>query len=416
MDLNAVNTFSELLAKCAAGGDIAPLRKEAAAQSLVKEAITASQLLMPLGGAAIGGAAGYLGTDNEKRKLRNALYGALTGGVAGAGAQLAAPMFKDLVSGVSGGRAPAAAIQGGGQFSVAPEQPTAKATGTAPVAAAQPLAATGATNTAPVSNPNAVVPTSNEAGAPGAPMNNARLGGDLGIGAVSGAYGVDRIGARLAPGGLSGRLGELKRLAEKNQTVSNLLHAMGDKNKPATDFLKPPQKFRSTADKPRMTPVEAQAAAKAWRQKQDAIEQIRRTGSVGNTDAQRRANLPVLEEAMRTQSPKPQGGKGKPNPDLLNVRTQLDSKGVIGARPSLRGARGLRALLGGLAGAAGADAAQANTQNAIAKALEQNPNLGLGDIVKEIYGTGRDLVQQPGAFGQGLGKGLYDYYLGGQGK
>jgi hypothetical protein len=409
MDLNAVNTFSELLAKCAAAGDIAPLRKEAAAQSLVKEAITASQLLMPLGGAALGGAAGYLGTDNEKRKLRNALYGALTGGVAGTGAQLAAPMFKDLASRFSGNGAPSAAQQGGGQFSVADSrQPATQATGASPAAGP----ANSATTTTPAPNPTAVVPTSNEAGAPGAPMNNARLGGNLGIGAVSGAYGVDRIGARLAPGGLSRRLGELNRLAEKNQTVSNLLHAMGDKNKPATDFLKPPQKFRSTADKPRMTPVEAQAAARAWRQKQDAVEQIRRTGSIGNTDAQRRANLPVLEEAMRMQSPKPQGGKGKSNPDLANVRTQLDSKGVIGARSSLRGARGLRALLGGLAGAAGADAAQANTQNALAQAFEQNPNYGLGDLGKDIGGTISDAYRSPAAFGQGL----YDYYLGGQKK
>jgi hypothetical protein len=388
MDSNDVDKFAELFAKCAAAGDREPLRKEAAAQSLVKEAITASQLLMPLGAATIGGAAGYLGTNDEKRKLRNALYGALTGGVAGTGAQLASPMIKDILSRFSGGGAPAAAAQGGGQFSVAPEQPAAKAIN-APTAVTAAPASPTQPSAAPTPSPT-TAPTSNEAGAPGAPMNVARIGGDIGIGAVSGAYGVDRIGARFAPGRLTGRYHELNRLALKNQTANNLLYAMGDKNKPATDFLKPPQKFRSTADKPRMTLSEAQAAAKAWRQKQDAIEYIRRTGSIGNTEAQRRAILPVLEEAMRTQAPKPQGAKGKPNTDLKDIRTQLDAN--IGKRPSLLGARGLRAGIGGLAGAAAADVAQSNVQNALAARLEQNPNYNLGDMGKDIAGTLYDLI------------------------
>jgi hypothetical protein len=413
MDSNAVDKFAGLFAKCAAAGDREPLRKEAAAQSLVKEAITATQLLMPLGGAALGGAAGYLGTDNEKRKLRNALYGALTGGVAGTGAQLASPMIKDILSRFSGGGAPAAAAQGGGQFSVAPEQPAAKATGAAtPAAVTVPSSpAPTAAETAKREAADAVNAAPNDAGMPGAPMNNARYVNDA-SGAILGGVAVDRVGARFAPGRLSGRYHELNRLALKNQTVNNLLYAMGDKSKPATDFLKPPQKFRSTADKPRMTPVEAQAAAKAWRQKQDAIEYIRRTGSIGNTEAQRRAILPVLEESMRTQAPKPQGAKGKPNADLSNVRTQLDNKkDVFVGRPSLKGWRGLRAGAGGVAGLLAADTAHAKTQNALAAKLQQNPNYGLGDLGKDIYGTGRDLVQQPAAFGKGLGAGLYDHYL-----
>jgi len=406
MDSNAVDKFAELFAKCAAAGDREPLRKEAAAQSLVKEAITASQLLMPLGAATIGGAAGYLGTNDEKRKLRNALYGALTGGVAGTGAQLAAPMVKDIWSRFVGSGAPAAAAQGGGQFSVADSRQPAVTTGA-------PAPAPTAAETAAREAADAVNAAPNDAGMPGAPLNNARYVNDA-SGAILGGVAVDRVGARLAPGGLSRRGDELRRLAKTNQTVNNLLYAMGDKSKPATAFLKPPQKFRSTADKPRMTPVEAQAAATAWRQKQDAVEYIRRTGSIGNTEAQRRANLPVLEEALDTQSPKQRGGKGKPgkpNADLANVRSQLDADGVIGARPSLKGWRGLRAGAGGVAGLLAADTAHANTQNALAAKLKQNPNYGLGDLGRDIYGTGRDLVQHPAAFGKGLGAGLYDYYL-----
>jgi hypothetical protein len=80
--------FAELFAKCAATGDTSELRKEAAAHALVKEAgiedvLTNPLLLAPLGGAAIGGATGYYGTKKDKNKQRNALIGALTGGLGG---------------------------------------------------------------------------------------------------------------------------------------------------------------------------------------------------------------------------------------------------------------------------------------------------------------------------------------------
>jgi hypothetical protein len=80
--------FSELFAKCAASGDTAELRKEAAAHSLIKEAgiedvLTNPLLLAPLGGATVGGLTGYYGTKKDKNKTRNAAIGALTGGLGG---------------------------------------------------------------------------------------------------------------------------------------------------------------------------------------------------------------------------------------------------------------------------------------------------------------------------------------------
>jgi hypothetical protein len=80
MDTNTAEKFVNLLAECAVSGSPAELRKEAAAQDLVK---SANSLLwaLPAVGAIGGGALGYFGTEDEKRKKRNAIYGALTGGL-----------------------------------------------------------------------------------------------------------------------------------------------------------------------------------------------------------------------------------------------------------------------------------------------------------------------------------------------
>lgn len=141
MDANAVEKFSELFAKCAASGDSGELCKEAAAQSLVKTALTPGQFLMPAGAATIGGLLGYYNSEKEKDRWRNALYGALTGGVAGTGAQLLAPVATQLLSGNFSPNTSAA--QGGGAFNVA-DKPAAGADAAkpAPAPAATPAAAT----------------------------------------------------------------------------------------------------------------------------------------------------------------------------------------------------------------------------------------------------------------------------------
>lgn len=251
MDSNAVDKFAELFAKCAAAGDSAPLRKEAAAQSLVKEAITATQLLMPLGGAAIGGAAGYLGTDNEKRKLRNALYGALTGGVAGTGAQLASPMIKDILSRLSGGNSAAKPAQGGGQFSVAPEQSaaakgtpaSAAAAGTPETAAAPAAPASAASNAAPKpGNQKPTTPESDNHSGTANPLTTYREFAADPAGFALGYKGTSDALARFAPGRQYGFGNSLERISKAFPEVDKLLKQYRYNTKaPMAEFLaKPP--------------------------------------------------------------------------------------------------------------------------------------------------------------------------------
>lgn len=92
MNETTVEKFASLFANCAVSGNSSELRKEAAAHQLVKQAegelAAALPWLLPIAGAGVGGLAGYFGTEDEKRKRRNALYGALTGGLLGAGTGL----------------------------------------------------------------------------------------------------------------------------------------------------------------------------------------------------------------------------------------------------------------------------------------------------------------------------------------
>lgn len=120
MTEDTVNKFAELFAKCAATGDTTELRKEAAAHELVKSALSPEQVLIPAAVAAGGGLAGYLGTKDEKKKLRNAMTGALLGGGGAGAAQLAYSLMPTepgaeprsmlgdltrLAGGIAGGRA-----------------------------------------------------------------------------------------------------------------------------------------------------------------------------------------------------------------------------------------------------------------------------------------------------------------------
>jgi hypothetical protein len=85
--------FVDLMAKCAVSGAADDLYKEAADHALVK---SSSPLMwaLPAAGAAAGGALGYFGTEDEKRKKRNALYGVLTGGLTGLGGAIATTGFN----------------------------------------------------------------------------------------------------------------------------------------------------------------------------------------------------------------------------------------------------------------------------------------------------------------------------------
>jgi hypothetical protein len=94
MDANTTEKFAELLGQCAATGD---------SRELLKQANVLYPLAAGAGGALAGGAIGYFGTEKEKNKQRNALYGALTGGLSSAGLQLAWPAINFAVESVSSG-------------------------------------------------------------------------------------------------------------------------------------------------------------------------------------------------------------------------------------------------------------------------------------------------------------------------
>lgn len=89
MDPKVAEKFAQALADCAVRQDSAALRKEAAAYQLVKQAegdLRASPYIYgPAIGALLGGAGGYFSEDDEKKKLRNILYGAGIGGLSGLG-------------------------------------------------------------------------------------------------------------------------------------------------------------------------------------------------------------------------------------------------------------------------------------------------------------------------------------------
>lgn len=135
MNEHIADKFADLFAKCAVAGDAASLRKEAAAQALVKTALTPGQLLLPAGAATIGGLLGYYNSEKEKDRLRNALYGALTGGATGVGVQLLRPALQRFFT---GGENPTAIPQGGA-FSV-PDKPATTAQSQTAAPANAPLA------------------------------------------------------------------------------------------------------------------------------------------------------------------------------------------------------------------------------------------------------------------------------------
>jgi hypothetical protein len=103
--------FAELFAECATTGNTAALQKEAAAHDLIKEAI--NPLYAGLGGAALGGAAGYLGTKKQKDKLRNALYSAAVSGLGSGGGAMAFNTYSPYISSLFSAQAAAGAGKGG---------------------------------------------------------------------------------------------------------------------------------------------------------------------------------------------------------------------------------------------------------------------------------------------------------------
>jgi hypothetical protein len=87
MDPKVAEKFAQALADCAVRQDTSALQKQATEHGLVKTALddfrASPYVYGPAIGALLGGASGYFSDDDEKKKLRNMLYGAGFGGLAG---------------------------------------------------------------------------------------------------------------------------------------------------------------------------------------------------------------------------------------------------------------------------------------------------------------------------------------------
>jgi hypothetical protein len=201
-----IEKFAGAFAQYAATGDN---------QKFIKSAVDLSSLLFPLIGAGVGGAAGYLGSDKQKDKERNALYGALIGGLGGTGVQLAKPVLRNLFNG-----APPA---------VTPPSPAAPGT-------AAPTDITGGTSGLSSSPILPGIITNGNAAIGAALGNPTTIGG--GVGSVVGAGAGLRAGHNLDPGrAVAGRLSGGRHKGELNAAANGLLNtkAVGQGNATKVD-------------------------------------------------------------------------------------------------------------------------------------------------------------------------------------
>jgi hypothetical protein len=301
MNEQLAEKFAAALAQCATTGCSAEFRKEAAASKLIKEALSpiagvSPYAYMPLLGATVSGLGSYLTTQDEKKKMRNALYGAGIGGLVG----LSAPAIGDAFKAVSGDNSPLAAISA-----------------TDPAVSASPDVQAAAT--AAKADHAAGVPHKQPAG-----LNTpARLGVDAAAGAA--AY-------RLTPGGRAGELGRAvkhKTLASNPayQQLQEVLNARS-KGTAMTDILHPAGGPLSSAQSAEVKKMEKLFGG------------LKGEGSLGTRAATRRANLQLLEKALveRAARIKPKGG-----PKLTGNQMNLSDFNAVRRGGIRRGAAGVGA-------------------------------------------------------------------------
>jgi hypothetical protein len=362
MNEQTTEKFANLLGVYATTGNSAGLQKEAAENGLIKSAIS-SLMYMPLLGAGIGGASGYFGTSGkEKKKQRNAMYGALTGGLGGFAGAALTPVVREMLS--------------------------AKA---APAAASEPKGDGGKKE-----------PPGSVYGGP----NSTPVGGAVvGAGAVAGGFGGQRAGGQLYDRvtGTKPDHGSLARLADasgkatkgktgpaaKNEygVLKKIFEAHNQRGQPVAASLDAlpavPPRLRPAPTMPRspetlpgfasghpssvaaMTDYNNAVAAynnelKTWRGEaaayntqlkqfqaaraglagklQDA-EAIVRTQSLGGTPAEQARRAAILDEMIRNNKGAPSGRT------LTDVKPHL--KGTTGRRIARVGGGGVGAVAGG---------------------------------------------------------------------
>lgn len=329
MNEQLAEKFAEVLAKCAATGCSVDLRKEAADNKLIKEALEpiagiSPYAYMPAIGAAVSGLGGYLTTQDEKKKLRNAMYSAGIGGLVGLGAPAIADAFKS----VAGGNSPLASVD---------VADPAIANNPA-VQAAAAAAAADHKSGVPVNEPSTVGGVT------------ARLGADAAAGGL--AY-------RYTPGG---RRGELGRVVGRKPNASNPAYQQ------LQEVLNARSKGTSVRDilHPSAAPLTAGQQATV-----DKVEKMFRgdmfrgnRNSLGTLTSTRQENLRTLEQALvdRAKRITPKGG-----PKLTGNQMNLTDFDAVRRGFKRRGAAGIGA-------AAATDAAIQWIQNYMARqGASENP-------------------------------------------
>lgn len=378
-----IEKFAALFAECATTGRADALHKEAAAHSLIKSsdnavlsALTNPLVLAPLGGAAVGGLTGYYGTKKDKNKKRNAMYGALSGGLGSLGLavalQNAGPAIKavtgvDLDTAGAGGDKPPAGGAGAGD-GTAKDQTT---------------------------NASVLAP---------------RIAG--GVGGVAGGTGGLALG-KTVDGTRLGRGGEVARLTASPrglidtvlgrkpaanpyaQSITALRDGYIHGGDRVNQFLDRPQKPQAIAPHPVVSGIPAgttafdeamarhQTTAAAYpgevtRYQKELAELARKAkivpqvlgpnGSVGASKADRAAGVKVLAELIRNQAP-----PGK-NPDRGTLHSDLNKvRGFGRTRTAIKGGGG---LLGAGAGSLASNYLATAIQNYFAERNNAAPGSG----------------------------------------
>jgi hypothetical protein len=303
MDDQTIEKLAEMLGKCATTGDSNELVKFAAPDNSVLPLLLAGG-----GGAALGGAAGYLGTKKEKNKARNAMYGALTGGLSGAGLRLAANALTSSERPDLGG-----------------ERGLSSSGGV--------LGAIHAV-TKPVHSLKGVAGFLGGAG-----LSDKLVGQGAGAGAAK-LY--DRI-----TGGHA-RTGELDFAAQKGKLDGNVTLPGRGKGKATTLSVSDALKSIFEHYGPRNNKIPS-----ANTQTGADLNELLRTKSLGTTAKQRAAQLTALESALKAVT---SNGRAR-LPGSFMTDLEKAYSGPRGRNLSARGARGLVDFIGGTAGSLIADPA-----------------------------------------------------------
>jgi hypothetical protein len=380
MNEQLIEKFASALAACATTGDNAALQKEAADNKLIKSAIS-PMLYAPLLSAGIGGLGGYYGTSGkEKHKRRNALYGAIGGGLTGFAGAALAPVISDLNFSAHAGKSPVS----GAVDAAAANSPRVRSTDT-PSTVAQILDTLGLAGGAAKGQAMAAKAYDKRTGVTGRQGELERLAqgrGGLG-GAIDKARGksnpysdpLRRFFDAHGPGGepFATSLNPLPPMPQKMRprptrpvdpsTLPGFLsghvsstQAMDNFNKAVSQYNKDMQSWHADGLRYNEQLKAVQQARAELPQKLQDAEALHTTKSIGESDGDRARRAKLTEEIIKNR-----GGNGKPT-GTLHSDLKPHARAV---RPGRVAARGAGLVGGGIAGGVITDLSQRIVGNLI---------------------------------------------------